>query len=143
MLLVGVSVGRDECHSKAPVHLGIDHDVNLSSGKNSFWRSKGQLFGEIEKLISGQTETIGISLIDSKDFKVGIDKLMAKPILSICHCQGLCLFRLGAVFGENGTQPVEFWKKQIQYLSEVKRIDGNCGKNMLDIFCDPRGVTST
>ena len=54
---------------KAAIHLGNDHDVNLRTVKNYSWRSTGQLFGEIEKLISGQTETTGISLIDSKDLK--------------------------------------------------------------------------
>ena len=79
---------------KAAVHLGNDRDVNLRHVKNSFWRSTGQLFGEIEKLISGQTETAGIRLIDSEDFKVGINKLIAQSSLSMCHCQGLCLLRL-------------------------------------------------
>ena len=51
------------------VHLGSDHDVNLGHVKNSLWRSTGQLFGETEKLISGQTNTTGISLIDSKDLR--------------------------------------------------------------------------
>ena len=41
---------------KAAVHLGNDHDVNLRHVKNSSWRSTGQLFGETEKLISGQTD---------------------------------------------------------------------------------------
>ena len=42
------------------IHLGNDHDVNLRHGKNSSWRSTGQLFGDVEKLISGQAETTGI-----------------------------------------------------------------------------------
>ena len=51
---------------QAAIRLGNDHDVNLRNVKNYFWRSTGHLFGEIEKLISGQT---GISLIDSKDLR--------------------------------------------------------------------------
>ena len=55
---------------KAAVHLGNDHDVNLRHVKNPFfWRSTRQLFGETEKLISGQTETTGISLINFQDFR--------------------------------------------------------------------------
>ena len=54
---------------KAAVHLGSDHDVNLRHVKNSFWRTTGQLFGETEKLISGQTETTGISLIVFKNLR--------------------------------------------------------------------------
>ena len=49
---------------KAVVHLGNDRDVNLRHLKNSHCRSTGQLFGKTEKLISGQTEITGISLID-------------------------------------------------------------------------------
>ena len=54
---------------QAAVHFGNDHDVNLRHVKNSCWGSAGQLFGETEKLISGQTETTGISLIDSEDLE--------------------------------------------------------------------------
>ena len=52
---------------RAAIHLGNDHDVILRNVKNSSWRSTGQLFGDVEKLISGQTETTGMSLIDSKE----------------------------------------------------------------------------
>ena len=52
---------------KAAIHLGNDHDVNLRNVKNSSWITTGQLFGETEKLISGQTETTGFSLNNSKD----------------------------------------------------------------------------
>ena len=54
---------------KAAVYLGNDHDVNLRHEKNSSWSSTGQLFGKTEKLISGQTETTGIRLIDSEDLR--------------------------------------------------------------------------
>ena len=54
---------------KAAVHLRNDHDVNLRHVKNSFWRSTGQLFREREKLISGHTETTGVSLTDSEDLR--------------------------------------------------------------------------
>ena len=36
-------------------------------GQNSFWRTTGQLVGDIEKFISGQRETTGKNLIDSQD----------------------------------------------------------------------------
>ena len=67
---------------KAAINLGNDHDVNLGSVKNSSWRTTRQLFGDIEKLISGQTETTGFSLIDS-GFEVDIDRLVAQSSLSI------------------------------------------------------------
>ena len=54
---------------KAAVHLGNDHDVNLRHVEKSFWKTTGQLFRETEKLISGQTETSGISLINFQDLR--------------------------------------------------------------------------
>ena len=54
---------------RAAIHLGNDHYVNLRNVQNSSWRIAGQLFGDIEKLISGQTETSGINLIDSQDLR--------------------------------------------------------------------------
>ena len=66
---------------RAAVHLGKDHDTNLRFIKNYLWKTTGQLFRETEKLISGQTETTGISLISFQDLWW----------VSTCHCQGLCL----------------------------------------------------
>ena len=54
---------------EAAIHFGNDHDANIRNVKNSFWRSGGQFFRETERLISGQTETTGISLIGSQDFR--------------------------------------------------------------------------
>ena len=51
---------------EAAIHIGNDHDANLRNVENSSWRSAGQLFRETERLISGQTETTGASLIDSQ-----------------------------------------------------------------------------
>ena len=54
---------------RAAIHLGNDHDVKLRNVQNSSWRTTGQLFGDLEKLISGQTETAGLNLIDSQDLR--------------------------------------------------------------------------
>ena len=51
---------------RAAIHVGNDPDVNLRNVQNSSWRTTGHLFGDIEKLISGQTETTGVNLIDSQ-----------------------------------------------------------------------------
>ena len=76
---------------RAAVHLGKDSDMNLRFVKNYHWKTTGQLFGETEKLIRGQTETTGIRLINFQDFEEGIDKLIAQSSLSTIHCQSLCL----------------------------------------------------
>ena len=87
---------------KAGSHFRNDHDVNLRHVKNSFWRSAGQpFFGETEKLISGLTETIGISLIDSEDL-MWISTSLLHSRAYQCANAKVHVFRLGAVFGENG-----------------------------------------
>ena len=54
---------------RAAVHLGEDYDTNLRSVKIYLWKTTGQLFRETEKLISGQTEPTGISLISFQDLR--------------------------------------------------------------------------
>ena len=89
---------------RAAVHLGKDYDTNLTFVKNYLWKKTGQLFREAEKLISGQTETTGISLINFQDLRwVSIDKFIAQS-LSIFHCQSLCLLQFCTLFGEDGRQ---------------------------------------
>ena len=52
---------------RAAVHRGKDYEANLRYVKNHLWKTAGQLFRETEKLVSGQTETAGISLINFQD----------------------------------------------------------------------------
>ena len=54
---------------RAAVHLGKDSDMNIRFVKKYLWKTTGQLFRETEKLISGQTETTGISLINFQDWR--------------------------------------------------------------------------
>ena len=53
---------------KAAVHLGNDHNVNLRHVKKIFGDLQDNFSGR-EKLISGQTETTGISLINFQDLR--------------------------------------------------------------------------
>ena len=48
------------------VHLGQDCEANLRYLKNHLWHTAGELFRETETLVSGQTESAGISVIDFK-----------------------------------------------------------------------------
>ena len=83
------------------VRLGKDCDMTFKFCKEFIlWKTTGQLFREIEKLISGQTESTGIRLINLQDFKVGIDKLIAQSSLPMFHCQSLCLLRFCTLFRE-------------------------------------------
>ena len=54
---------------RAAVHLGKDYDTHLGFVKDYLWKTAGQLFRETEKLISGHTETTGISLINFQDLR--------------------------------------------------------------------------
>ena len=92
--------------------------------------STAAAFQEKEKLISGQTETTGISLINFQDLKVCIDKLIAQSSLSnatakvnIYSDSVLCLEK------KMENNPIQSWKKQIQWYSnnlfkDMSRIDG-------------------
>ena len=44
---------------RAAVHLGKDYDTNLRCVNNHPWESLGQLFCEIKRLISEQSEILG------------------------------------------------------------------------------------
>ena len=49
---------------QAAVHLGKDYTENLRSTKNQPLKSLRQLFQVTERLITGQTEIIGLTTID-------------------------------------------------------------------------------
>ena len=88
-----------------------DYDTNLRFVKKNLWKTTGQLFRLDEKLVSGQREATGVSLINLQDFSLGVDNLIAQSSLPIFHCQ-LC-----ALFVKNRRHVVS-WKKQIQWYSD-------------------------
>ena len=51
---------------RAAVHLGKDYDMSLRLVKNYLGKTTRKLFQRHKKLISGQTETTGICLINFK-----------------------------------------------------------------------------
>ena len=53
---------------RAAVHLGKDYDMNLRIVKNHLWNN-GTAFQGNRKLVSGQTETTGISMINFQDLR--------------------------------------------------------------------------
>ena len=54
---------------RAAVHLGKDCDANLRYAMNHLWKTTGELFRETERLMSGQTGTTSISLINFQDLR--------------------------------------------------------------------------
>ena len=89
---------------KAAVHLGNDHDVNLRHVKNSFWSSAGQLFGETEKVISGQTETTGIRTINSEDLRWISTTLLHSRAYQHANAKVYVFSDSVLFFWKNGTQ---------------------------------------
>ena len=125
---------------KAAVHLGNDHDVNLRHVKNSFWSSAGQLFGETEKLISGQRETDGISLINSEDLRWISTSVLHSRAYQYANAKVYVFSDSVLCLGKMGPNPVESWKNQIQwysetnYFSELNRFDGKAMEFEWKIF---------
>ena len=85
---------------RAAVHLGKDCEVILRCVKNHLWQTAGQLFRETEKLVRGQTETTGISMISVQDLRWVSTSLLHSRASQYLHCQSLRLLRLYALFWE-------------------------------------------
>ena len=115
---------------RAAVHLGKDCDTNLRFAKKHLWQTAEQLFRETEKLISGQTETIGISLINFQDSRWMSTSLLHSRACQYATAKAYVFSDFVLCLGKVGTDPVESWKKQIQwcsetiYFSELTRIEG-------------------
>ena len=98
---------------RAAVHLGKDYDTNLRFVKNYLWKATGLLFRETEKLISGQTETTGMSLTNFQDLRwVSTSLLHSRAYqyftakVYVFSDSVLCLAKMRDTL-------VESWKKQI------------------------------
>ena len=89
-------------------HMGSNHECHSqsssSSRKWSSWRTTGQLFGEKDKLISGQTETTGESLVDSKDSRWISTSLLHSRAYQCATAKVYVFLWLCAVFGKNWTR---------------------------------------
>ena len=115
---------------RAAVHLGKYYDMNLRFVKNYLWKTTGQFFRETEKLISGHSETAGISVIDFQDLRWMSTSLLHSRAYQ-CSTAKVYVFSDSVLcLGKMGDNLVESWKKQIQwypdhnYFSELNRIDG-------------------
>ena len=115
---------------RAAVHLGKDYDTNLRCVKNYLWKTTGQLFRETEKLISGQAETAGISLIKLQDLRWVSTSLLHSRAYQYSTARVHVFSDSVLCLGKMGESLVESWKWQIQWysdndsFSELNRIDG-------------------
>ena len=85
---------------------------------------------ETEKLISGQTQTTGTSLINFQDLRWVSTRLLHSRTNQYSIAKVYVFLDSVLCLGKMGDDPVESWKKQIQwysdniYFSELNRIDG-------------------
>ena len=124
---------------RAAIHLGNDHHVNLRNVQNSSWRTSGQLFGNVEKLISGQTETTAMNLTDSQDFRWISTSLLHSRAhhfftdkVHVFSDSVLCLGRMG-------DDPTQSWKNKIKSRKSGTELTMACqvdiGRKQRRKFC--------
>ena len=91
-------------------------------------------------MISGQTETTGISLTDSKDLRWISTSLLHSRAYQCSTTKVYAFSDSVLCLGKMGDNPVESWQKQIQcyldnsYFSELNRIDGQSMEFKWKIF---------
>ena len=128
----------------AAIHLGNDHDLNLRNVQNSSWITTGQFFGDTEKLISGQTETTGFRLIDSKDLKWISTSLLHSRAYQYANAKVYVFSDSVLCMGKWETIPVNLgrtrsqWYSENSFFSELNRIEGGPRKFEWKIFQDSR-----
>ena len=111
---------------KVAVHLGNDHDVNLRHVKNFLFEDLQDNFSVRQKSWS----VVGISLIDSKDSRWISTSLLHSRADQYANAKVYVFSDSVPCLGRKGHNPVESWKKQIQwysetnYFSELNRIEG-------------------
>ena len=115
---------------RAAVHLGKDYAASLRYVKNHLRKTAGQLFSEIEKLVSGQTETAGISVIDFQDLRWMSTSLLHSRAYQHSIAKAYVFSDSVLCLGKMVDHPVESWKSKIQwypdnnYFKDLSRIDG-------------------
>ena len=106
------------------------NEANWRYVKNYLWKTTGQLVRETEKLVSGQTETAGISLINFQDLWWMSTSLLHSRAYQYSTAKVHVFSDSVICLGKMGDDPVESWKKQIQwysdnnYFKDLNRIDG-------------------
>ena len=98
---------------RASVYLGQDYDTNLRFVKNYLWKTTGQLFSEAEKLISGQTETTGISLINFQDLRWVSTSLLHGRTYQYSTANAYVFSNSVLCLEKMGDDPVESWRSKI------------------------------
>ena len=115
---------------QAAVHLGQDDEVNLRCVKNHLWKSVEQLFKETGRLISNQTEIIGVTTIDFKELSLRSTSLLSTRAYQITNAKTYVFADSVLCLRKMGDDPIATWNNQIHWyskdnhLKELNRIDG-------------------
>ena len=112
------SHGRFECEfcylgmTLGAVHIGKDYDTNLRCVKNYLWKTTGPFFRRTEKLIRGQTETTGISVINFQDFWWVSTSLLHSRAYEYSTAKVHAFSDSVLCLGKMGDDLVESWKSK-------------------------------
>ena len=85
-----------------------------------FWKTTRQFFWGTKKPDQWSDRNHWHNPDQFPRFKVGIDKLIAQSNLTICTAKVYVFSHSMLGFGKKGNNPVECWKKQIQWYSDNK-----------------------
>ena len=115
---------------RSAVHLGKDYGAFLRYVKSHLWKTAGQLFRDTEKLVRGQTETTGISIINFQGLGGYRQAYCTGRTYQHSTAKDYVISDSVLCLGKMGDNAVESWKRQIQwysdnnYFNELNRIDG-------------------
>ena len=98
---------------QAALHLGQDYDQNSRSAKNHFWSSLKNLCKETEKLIKDQTEIIGVSVIDYKEYTWSATSLLCDRIHQISNAKTYVFADSVLCLGGTKGNPNEAWEEKL------------------------------
>ena len=103
---------------RAAVDLGQDCGVNFRYVKNNHWNRRGQLFRESGTLYIRQSETTGTSLIKFQDLRWVSTSLLHSRAFQYSTAKVYVFSDSVLCLRKMGDNPVESWKKQIQWYSD-------------------------
>ena len=141
--------------------------MNLRFVKNYLWKTTGQLFRETEKLVSGQTETAGLSVVDFQDLRwcrqayctvelinIPLPKSTSSPILysvwerwemiflnpGRAKFNGIRTTTISKILNRIDGQPMEFEWKIFPGLTTMKILN-QIQQMMGELQCEPENFT--
>ena len=115
---------------QAAVHLGIDYTENLRSTQNQPKKSLRQVFQVIQRLITDQTEIIGLTTIGWQQAMWRETTLLTDRAVQFATAKTYVFSDSQPCPGGISTEPVKAWESKIirfsetRYLKDLDRIEG-------------------